>query len=73
MPRVPLGPIDGNSRQGKELTPYIRGKINGKYKSGYRSAQIACYLYITENIVLNNLKLSFKHDNKKISAIIWTF
>ena len=31
-PRRPLGEIDGNRRYGSELTPYLRGKIEGAYE-----------------------------------------
>ena len=33
-PRTPLGIIDGNRRQGGELIPYQRGKIEGARNAG---------------------------------------
>jgi hypothetical protein len=65
MPRVPLSSIGGNSRRGKELTPYIRGKIDGKHKSGYRPAEIARDLHISENTVRSTLDLSSKCYNRE--------
>ncbi len=65
MSLVPLSPIDGNSRLGKELTPYIHRKIDGKHKSDYRLAEIAHDLYIPENTVQNTLNLFFKHNNRE--------
>jgi hypothetical protein len=49
--RTPLGSISGNSRRGKELTPYMRGKILGKASEGAKSATIAIKLKIPRKTV----------------------
>ena len=40
-PRTPLGIINGNRRQGGELTPYQRGKIEGARNAGSTFADAA--------------------------------
>ena len=55
-PRTPLGIIDGNRRQGGELTPYQRGKIEGACNadSSFTSAgrQVKCHRNIVRTTVL---------------------
>jgi hypothetical protein len=45
-PRTPLGIIDGNRRQGGELIPYQRGKIEGARNAGstfaFAADQVKC-------------------------------
>ncbi|EPE35602.1 hypothetical protein GLAREA_11302 [Glarea lozoyensis ATCC 20868] len=38
--RTPLGPINGNSHRGKDITPYTRGQIIGAHRSGKRNCSI---------------------------------
>jgi hypothetical protein len=49
--RTPLGSISGNSRRGKELTPYMRGKIAGKASEGAKPAAIAIKLKIPRKTI----------------------
>ena len=55
-PRTPLGIIDGNRRQGGELTPYQRGKIEGACNVGssFASAgrQVKCHRNTARTTVL---------------------
>ena len=71
MPRVPLGSIDGNSWRGKELTPYIHRKIDGKHESDFKPAEITHDLEISYTIIQYTLDLSSQRDNRK-SVMTWT-
>ena len=70
-PRTPLGIIDGNRRQGGELTPYQRGKIEGVCNAGssFASArrQIKCHRNIAKSTVLLASKRLDSYTKKHIN------
>jgi len=69
-PRTPLGIIDGNRRQGGELTPYQRGKIEGTCNVGSSFAstgrQVKYYRNTARTTVLLASERLDGHTKKRI-------
>ena len=69
-PRTPLSIIDGNRRQGNELTPYQCRKIEGAYNadSSFASAgrQVKCHRNTARSIVLLASECLDSHTKKRI-------
>jgi len=55
-PRTPLGSISGNERRWKDLTPYQRGLIIGKFKCGLTPREVAANLEIPLQTVRDTIK-----------------
>jgi hypothetical protein len=62
-PRTPLAQIDVNSRHGKELTPYIRGKVAAEYDLGQSFAAIGRRYVISESTIRYTIKLESTRQN----------
>lgn len=67
-PRRPLGVISGNRKPGEELSPYLRGRIIGKYEEGRNKAQIARDLKIPESTVRSTLCLDPQRNEGKTKS-----
>ena len=59
-PRTPLGIIDGNRRQGGELTPYQRGKIEDALNTGFTFAFAAEQTKYAESTAKSTLRLALE-------------
>ena len=57
-PRTPLGIINGNRRQGGELTPYQRRKIEGALNAGSTFAFAAEQTKCAESTARSTLRLT---------------
>jgi IS30 family transposase len=61
--RTSLGSISGNSRRGKELTPYMRRKIASKASEGVKLAAIAIELKIPRKTIEYTLQQDELRDD----------
>jgi hypothetical protein len=64
-PRTPLGQINSNSIQQKELKPNERGEIIGALKMGYTPVQVAKGLQRPRGTVRTTLKQHSKRTDEK--------
>src|SRR2546423_12518445 len=55
-PRTPLGSISGNERRWKDLTPYQRGLIIGKFECGFTPTEVAADLKIPLQTIRDTIK-----------------
>jgi hypothetical protein len=62
-PCTPLAQIDVNSRRGKELTPYIRGKVAAEYDLWQSSAAIGRRYVIYDTTIRYTIKLKSTRQN----------
>jgi hypothetical protein len=65
MPRRPLAQISGNTSTTKELSPYSRGLIIGKYEAGVSLSQISESLAIPSSTVFDTIQQNSKRNNGK--------
>jgi transposase len=56
MPRTPLAEIDANSNKRKELTPFLRRQIIGKYSCGVNPTQISKQLQIPRSTIVSTIE-----------------
>ena len=67
-PRRPLGTISGNRKPGEELSPYLRGRIVGKYEEGRNKVYITKDLKLAESIVRSTLLLDLQRNEGKTKS-----
>jgi hypothetical protein len=65
MPRRPLAQISGNTSTTKELSPYSRGLIIGKYEAVVSLSQISESLAIPSSTVFDTIQQNSKRNNGK--------
>ena len=63
--RTPLGAIDSNRPRGKDLTPYIRGKIVGMAEGGASVLQIQAQYGVSRKAVRGSIAQDYARPEGK--------